>query len=353
MSLFKGEPGKRRERGAEPTLLVFATGGTIGMHDTSRGLAPDPGFPEALEHFVAAICEPLGSRYRINHLNPPIDSANADTDTAPRIARTVGARVRTVNLGSDGSSGVVILHGTDTLAYTAARLAFELADLGAPVVVTGSQFPLGSEGSDAIANLSLAIRAALKARSDAPVSIAFGGKLLPAVRATKCQTEALEAFRAERPLVPGAIGTGKVTGSGTSSHPQTTQARIITFKFVPGVTAADLHAAVGADPDGLVLECYGSGNGPLARPGMAEVLRTICERMPVVAVTQCVTGGVDFSRYAVASGFVDAGVIDGGDLTVEAALAKLAFALDRGAGGEPLREIMGCNLVGEQAATDA
>ncbi|MFC6234497.1 asparaginase domain-containing protein, partial [Leucobacter soli] len=138
---------------AIPTVLVFATGGTIGMRRTEKGLAPDPRFPDALEEMVAEICGPIGAQSRINHLNPPIDSANADVDTAPRIARTVGARARTAR-----PRGIVITHGTDTLAFTAARLAFELAELGVPVVLTGSQLPYGAEGSDAGPNLALAIR---------------------------------------------------------------------------------------------------------------------------------------------------------------------------------------------------
>lgn len=341
-----------------PTVLVFATGGTIGMHPTAKGLAPDPGFPQALEGLVEGICAPLGVQWRINHLNPPIDSANADADTAPRVARTIGARVRTAR-----PRGVVITHGTDTLAYTAARLAFELADLGVPVMLTGSQLPHGAEGSDAPANLALAIRAALRAAPGAPVSIAFGGRLLPAVRATKHQAEALEAFRAERPLAPGSVGfagasaadaigagaAGIVGASAPSANPGQ-PARVIPFRFVPGTTADDLRGAVSGRPDGLVLECFGSGNAPMAKPGMAPALREICEELPVVAVTQCSTGSVDFGRYAVAHEMADAGVIDGGDMTVEAALAKLGYALDRGARGASLRSMIALNLAGERSA---
>ena len=330
----------QRPTPATPTVLVFATGGTIGMRSTEKGLAPDPGFPEVLERLVASVCAPLGAEYRINQLSPPIDSANADAGTAPRIARAVGARVRTVR-----PRGVVITHGTDTLAHTAARLAFEFADLGVPVVLTGSQLPHGEAGSDAPANLALAIRAALTAKPSAPVCIAFGGELLPAVRTTKYQAEALEAFRAERPLGPGPVG---VLGPGAPSANPGEPARIIPFRFAPGTAAADLRAAVGGRPDGLVLECYGSGNAPMAKPGMAAALREICAELPVVAVTQCATGGVDFGRYAVSHEMVKAGVIDGGDMTLEAALAKLAYALDRGAWDDALRELMSRNLVGER-----
>ena len=307
------------------------------MRETDAGLAPDPDFPEILEQIVERICAPLGVEPRINHLLPAIDSANAEADTAPRIARAIRARVRTHR-----PRGVVIAHGTDTLAYTAARLAFELADLGCPVVVTGSQFAHGAQGTDAVDNLSLAIRASVRASQAAPVSIAFGGKLLPAVRAQKHDAEALEAFRAERPLAPGALG---VPAGDGETMPRS--ARVLAYRFVPGVTAEDLRCATLSNPDALVLECYGSGNAPMARPGMLGTLREIGTRMPVAAITQCSGGGVDLTRYAVGRELAAAGVIDGSDLTVEAAIAKLGYLLDRGASGSSLRALMEANLVGE------
>ncbi|QBE50175.1 hypothetical protein EVS81_03675 [Leucobacter triazinivorans] len=322
-------------------MLVFATGGTIGMHQTDSGLAPDPDFPEVLDRLVSGICAPLGIDARINHLLPAIDSANADAETAPRIARAISARVRTHR-----PRGVVILHGTDTLAYTAARIAFELSGLGSPVVVTGSQLPHGAGGTDAADNLSLAIRAAVRAAPSAPVSIAFGGSILPAVRAAKHDAVSLTAFRAERALAPGGVG---IPAAPSTEDAPAAPARVLSFRFTPAVTAEDLRAAVGAGPDGLVLECYGSGNAPVARPGMLGTLRELCATLPVVAITQCATGGVDLTRYAVGRELAAAGVIDGSDLTVEAATAKLGFLLDRGHRGEDLRVAMERNLVGERA----
>ncbi|QAB19133.1 hypothetical protein Leucomu_04400 [Leucobacter muris] len=320
-------------------MLVFATGGTIGMHETDAGLAPDPDFPEVLERLVAGICRPLGLEARINHLLPAIDSANADAETAPRIARAISARVRTQR-----PRGVVILHGTDTLAYTASRLAFELAGIGSPVVVTGSQLAHGAPHTDALDNLALAIRASVKAAPGAPVSVAFGGAILPAVRTVKHDSVSLAAFRAERSLAPDPAGIPSApSGLDSPAAP----ARVLSFRFTPAVTAADLRAALGGGPDGLVLECYGSGNAPMARPGMLGTLREICGSLPVVAVTQCATGGVDLARYAVGRELAAAGAIDGSDLTVEAATAKLGFLLDRGHRGAELRGLMEQNLVGE------
>lgn len=333
-----------------PTVLIFATGGTIGMHHTDRGLAADPNFPAALEALAGSICAPLGADFRINHHAPPLDSANADADTAPRIAAAVRSRVRTVR-----PRGVVILHGTDTLAFTAARLAFELGDLGVPVVVTGSQLPHGAPDSDAAANLRLAIRTALRASPTAPIAIAFGGDLLPGVRATKFQAEAMQAFQAPRALSPAPVGLEAVTSrepasdgaaSGVVGH---RSARIISFRFIPGVNADDLRAAVGGRPDGLVLECYGSGTAPTARPGMAEALAEVCALLPTVAVTQCSTGSVDFQRYAVARALTVSGAIDGGDLTLEAASAKLGYLIDRGVARHELADLMRANLIGERS----
>lgn len=324
---------------ATPSVLVFATGGTIGMHETDAGLAPDPDFPEVLERLVAGICRPLGLEARINHLLPAIDSANADAETAPRIARAISARVRTQR-----PRGVVILHGTDTLAYAASRLAFELAGIGSPVVVTGSQLAHGAPHTDALDNLALAIRASVKAAPGAPVSVAFGGAILPAVRTVKHDSVSLAAFRAERSLAPDPAGIPSApSGLDSPAAP----ARVLSFRFTPAVTAADLRAALGGGPDGLVLECYGSGNAPMARPGMLGTLREICGSLPVVAVTQCATGGVDLARYAVGRELAAAGAIDGSDLTVEAATAKLGFLLDRGHRGAELRGLMEQNLVGE------
>lgn len=325
---------------SRPSVLIFATGGTIGMRHSPNGLVPDPDFEEALQQIVASICEPLGIDFRINHLNPAIDSANADAHTAPRIARLIRARVL-----ASRPRGVVITHGTDTMAYTAARLAFELSAIGAPVVLTGSQLPHTAAGSDVTPNLTLAIRAAVRASVEAPVSIAFDRTLLPAVRTTKFHTDAAHAFRAERDLAPRPSGVPSELLRGTE---RSAPARVISFRFVPGITAEDLRAAVGGGPDGLVLECYGSGNAPMSRPGMKEALQDICSRLPVVAITQCAVGGIDSGRYKVGGELAETGVLDGGDMTLEAALAKLSFGIDAGLEGAPLGTLMQLNLVGER-----
>ncbi|MFC5337789.1 asparaginase domain-containing protein [Leucobacter denitrificans] len=327
----------RRTEVELPTVLIFATGGTIGMHDLGKGLEIDPNFGEILEHRANEIALRLGYRARVNQLQPAIESANADEETAPKIARAIRARV-----GAMRASAVVVTHGTDTLAYTASRLAFELADLGVPVTITGSQFPHGAEQTDAFDNLSLAIRTVTQANPKAPVSVAFGGTVIPAVRATKSDAEGLIAFRAERKLGGAPRGLPQRSVDGGSSI-----ARVVTFRFTPGVNAADLLAAVGGGPDALVLECYGAGNAPMAQRGIADALAEVSARMPVVAVTQCALGSVDTERYAVGRQFAATGVIGGSDLTLEAAIAKVGYLIDQGFTRPEIAELMPHNLVGE------
>lgn len=327
----------RRAQIELPTVLIFATGGTIGMHDVGNGLEIDPNFPEILEYRANEIAERLGYRARVNQLQPAIESSNADEETAPKIARAIRARV-----GAMRASAVVVTHGTDTLAYTAARLAFELADLGVPVTITGSQFAHGANPTDAYDNLTLAIRTVTQANPKAPVSVAFGGRVIPAVRATKSDADGLAAFRAERAL--GADPHGIPSRSAASGS---AISRVLAYRFTPAVTAADLLAAVSAGPDALVLECYGAGNAPMAKRGMTDALQEISNRMPIVAITQCAAGSVNTDRYAVGRQFASTGVIGGGDLTLEAAIAKLGYLVDQGYSRDEIAEYIPRNLVGE------
>lgn len=327
-----------------PTILIFATGGTIGMHDVGNGLEPDPSFLEILEERADRVASRYGFRARVNQLQPAIDSANADEETAPRIARALKARV-----GAMRASAVVVTHGTDTLAYTASRLAFELSGLGVPVVVTGSQFAHGARPTDAFDNLQLAIRAVVHAKSSAPVAVAFGGEILPAVRVTKADAEGLEAFRAEREL--GKLPAGIPPAPIDAPTVRPAHARVLSLRFTPAVSPRDLLALASGGADAMVLECYGSGNAPMAKIGMRDALRTISDRIPVVAVTQCARGSVDTDRYAVGRQLAAAGVAAGGDLTLEAAIAKLGYLIDEGFSTDEVRELMPVNLIGECVGT--
>ena len=339
-----------------PRILVVVAGGTFGMHETSRGLAPDPAFPSALERMLEsatadAALTALGKiATHTVFMKPAIDSSDADTGTALELATIVRDAANSL----PGFRGAVIIHGTDTLAYIAARLAFELHDLACPVLLTGSQFPYTAAESDAGPNLLLALRAAASHpatyASAPPVRIAFGDAIIPAVRATKASSTSLDAFQASLPLAPEPQGVPRLSYSQVLSR-----ARVITYPITPGLIADDLLAAVGGKPDGLILETYGSGNAPVSRNGVREALERIAEKIPVVAISQCRIGGVHLGRYETGTALAETGVIDGSDLTREAALAKLSFLLDRGvthsAGSMGIEAYMQQNFIGESSAS--
>ena len=271
---------------ATPSVLVFATGGTIGMHETDTGLAPDPDFPEVLEGLVAGICGPLGVEARINHLLPAIDSANADADTAPRIARAISARVRTHR-----PRGVVILHGTDAMEETALLVGIQHR-AAKPVIFTGAQFAADSAAPDGPRNLADALAAALGAPG---VSLVFGGRQLPAWGLYKAASDRADAFALAgdgHPALPDLPGS--VAGI-----------RVDLVAIHPGVDALHLDASITAGARGIVLAALGSGN---ASPEIvAATARAHAAGIPVV-VSSRVPQGVLEPAYGGGGGGHDLGL---------------------------------------------
>lgn len=327
-----------------PVLIVYA-GGTFGMKDFGHGLEAVPELREEVAALVAESDLTRGVSTDWDYVVPAqiIDSAEAGQSTAAELARLVRDRcaLRTYR-------GVVVIHGTDTLAFTAARLAFSLADLAVPVVVTGSQLPLGAVDTDAVQNFCDAF-VLVSEGSSRGCTVVFGGKRLPAVRATKGSSEDLVAFVAHRELGENPSGVpaelAQRAAAGGSAPPA---ASVGLVKLFPGFSAAILEAALLAYPGGLVLECYGAGTAPIRTLGFLDAIRAAVARGTVViAVTQCETGSVQLGRYAVGDELAAAGALGGLDLTVEAALAKLGVLLDAGCTPAELHDLMRRNLIGE------
>ncbi len=337
-------PAVDRPRSSGP-LAVLYTGGTFGMVPSAQGLIPNPHLREEVEGLMAdargADGGPLAWVYSATA--SAVDSAEMDDAALGRLAD----QLREIIARHD-PRGVVVIHGSDTLAYSAAFAAFALADLPTPIVFTGAQRPLGAEGSDAVDNLSLAVAAADR---DAPhgVHIAFGGSLLPAVRATKRSTQSLRAFAAPRSLAESPTGVDRRLAAALRAAAGTPSPRTGLVKVSPGLSAAQLVAALEECPTGIVLECYGSGTAPAVSGGLLGPIRTATARGTVVlAVTQCEDGPVVLDRYAVGSALADAGAIGGGDMTSEAALGKLGALVRAGVVGDELGELLALNLIGER-----
>ncbi|MCP9621552.1 hypothetical protein FOH10_15430 [Nocardia otitidiscaviarum] len=319
---------------------ILYTGGTFGMVDQGAGMRPRAGIGADIAEIVAEFeaAAGLSVGYRYSELDPVIDSAQADAGTGRRIAERVRA-----GIASGRPKGVIVIHGTDTMAYVGARIAFELRGCAIPILLTGAQIPLGQPGSDARDNLRLALKS-IVARTDPGTYLAFGAGLHPAVRASKRAVEDYEGFTTIRALTPPPVPAVLPE----ASRPREARGPVGLLTVFPGLHAALLDAAVDHYRGGLVLECYGSGTAPLHGTDMMDSLRrAILRGTPVVVITQCDSGGVDLARYQPGRALLDAGVISGGDMSREAALAKLSHLVDSGFCGARLRHAMETNLLGE------
>ncbi len=328
-------------------VLVLHTGGTIGMVDTPDGSAPAA---EALAPFLDAIvagsAEELPS-ITFAELHPPIDSANATPDTWRTIAEILFER-------RQDHDGFVVLHGTDTMAYTSSALSFLLPAFGKPVVVTGSQIPIARARSDGRQNLVGALQVA--ARSDVPeVSLLFGEVLLRGNRATKIDASGLDAFDSPRCAPLAEIGVAIAVNHGLVRWPEGEPAltpgclaQVAAVRLFPGFSASILGNLCRSPLQGLVIEAYGAGNGPSDdREFLAAIEAATSQGVVVVVVTQCVRGSVQPGAYATGSALMRAGAVPGFDMTCEAALTKLAVLLGQGLDHAVVAEMMQHDLAGE------
>ncbi len=328
-------------------VLVLHTGGTIGMVDTAEGSAPAANALQPyLDAIVSASPEELPS-IGFAEFDPPIDSSNATPDTWCRIARTIFEH-------RDEYDGFVVLHGTDTMAYTASALSFLLPSFGKPVVVTGSQIPIARARSDGRQNLTGALQVA--ARSDVPeVTLLFGEVLLRGNRATKIDASGLDAFDSPRFPPLAEIGVEIAVNRALVRLPQSDPellcgqlGHVAEVRLFPGFSASILANLCRPPLQGLVIEAYGAGNGPSDDVEfLAAIEAATSQGIVVVVVTQCLRGSVMPGAYATGSALMRAGAVPGFDMTSEAALTKLAVLLGQGHDSATVAELMQQDLAGE------
>jgi len=330
-----------------PRIYVAFTGGTIGMRSTPDGYASCPGTLRALVDDLLAEAGDELPLVEFEELEPLIDSSNATPATWSLIAETLFAR-------RDSFDGFVVLHGTDTMAYTASALSFLLPDFGKPVVVTGSQVPMSVARSDGRQNLIGALQVA--ARGDIrEVCLLFGSKVLRGNRATKVDANGLEAFDSPRFPPLAELGASIMVNARITSpvarRPRMRTcglAHVAAVRLFPGVESSVIEHLCLPPLQGLVIEAYGAGNGPAADPRfIAAIQSATAAGVVIVIVTQCLHGAVQPGAYATGSALLDAGALPGFDLTSEAALTKLAVLLGEGTPADEVRALMTTDLAGE------
>lgn len=327
---------------------VIYTGGTVGMGMTPRGYAPMPDFAAVVSRLLGSHGEML-PRHTLYAYGDPIDSTNATPQDWQRIGRDIAARYH-------GHDGFVVLHGTDTMAYTASALSFMLQGLRKPVIVTGSQVPLGAPRSDAAQNLITALQLAA---SDAisEVAICFHGRLLRGNRATKVSASRMEAF--DTPNYPHLAEIGIEPCLNKSvllprperenfQLPDYADALVLPLRFVPGMPLHAVEALLALKPKAMILECYGSGNAPDRDPALLQMLaRASAEGSVLVARSQCPHGRVHIGTYAAGAGMTAAGVIGARDMSFEAVFAKLHHLFACGMTAAQVRDKLPRNVCGE------
>ncbi|MEK6371782.1 MAG: asparaginase [Acidobacteriota bacterium] len=331
-------------------VYIAYTGGTIGMTPTRDGYKPAPGSLQKQMAQMPELRHPSMPSYRIHEYDPLLDSSNMTPAEWLKIARDIAAVY-------DDYDGFVVLHGTDTMAYTTSALPFLLNGLAKPVIVTGSQIPLCEVRNDARENLITSLLIA--AKHDVPeVCLYFGGRLLRGCRATKVSADGFAAFAS--PNVPplGTVGVDiEIARDLVRRPPRRAKLRVdelarapvvSALRLFPGISPAIVRNVLLPPLQGLILEAYGVGNGPDRDAAFIAALTEATERgVVIVDCTQCLEGTVDLAEYAAGSALARAGVISGFDMTAEAALTKLYYLFSRGYGAKKVKREMQRDLRGE------
>jgi len=312
------------------TILLIHTGGTISMVKSSHGFEPKAGVVEEFVNLQVRDSFP-GLDIDVCVLSPLIDSANATPADWNRVAQQIADC-------HERYEGFVVTHGTDTLAYTSAALCFALEGLDKPVVLTGSMLPLTVEGNDAVANLLGAFQCVVEA--PAGVWVHFCGQRLHGARIYKTHSRRHDAFGSMASDVLPIWSSPNLTRHAARS------AKVATVAVAPGMMEGVLQFAT-SECDGLVLRCYGSGTVP-ETPTFRQALVAAAGRgVPVLAVSQCPEGGIALGTYAAGAVLVECGVIDGREMTLEAAYTKMVFALSIHAALEQQKSFLETSVAGE------
>ena len=329
-------------------ILILYTGGTIGMIQTERGYAPQK---EAFHQLLDAIPELKAESmpgWDIIDMDPLLDSSNMTVKEWNMIGRMISDHY-------DAYDGFVILHGTDTMAYTSSVLSFTLRNNRKPVILTGSQIPLCELRNDARDNLITALMVAADDRVH-EVCLYFGGKLLRGNRAVKYSADDLIAFDSPNypPLAEASIEIRYNTAAllppceGTFSLQTLKNIPIGVIKVFPGIQFELFDGIMTEKLKGIVIETFGAGNIPGSADALLPMIRRACENGTVIIVcSQCHHGTVTLGAYETSAALKSAGAVSGYDITTEAAVAKLYYLFSRDLTREGIMQRMERSLRGE------
>ena len=329
-------------------ILIIYTGGTIGMIRTDNGYAPEKEkFHQLLDDIPELKADEMPSWDMVD-MDPLLDSSNITVHEWNAIGQLIAQQY-------DRYDGFVVLHGTDTMAYTASALSFTLRNNRKPVILTGSQIPLCEIRTDARDNLITAMMVASDDRVH-EVCLYFGGKLLRGNRSIKYSADDLIAFESPDfpPLAEAGIEIRYNTslllppGEGEFRLQMLQNVPIGVIKVFPGIQFELFDSIMTEKLKGIVIETFGAGNIPGNADMLLPIIRKASENGTIIIVcSQCPHGTVMLGAYETSAALKKAGAVSGYDITTEAAVAKLYYLFSTGLSGEEIRKRMEQNLRGE------
>jgi len=334
------------------SILIIYTGGTIGMvRDKETGSLHPVNGSELYEHIP--ILGKLDYRIEFYSFDPLLDSSNMNPQHWVEL-------VSVIEKNYEKFDGFVVLHGSDTMAYTASALSFMLENLNKPVILTGSQLPLGMIRSDGRENLVAAIEIAAARQDDTPVvpevAVYFENKLLRGNRTIKYNAENFGAFRSGNYPPLAEVGINIKYNHNAILRPNfkslkahtTLDNNITILKLFPGISAASVAAQLAVKGlKAVILETYGSGNAMTDEWFLEQLRLAIAKGVIVLNVTQCKAGSVEIGKYHTSQELGRIGVLSGFDITTESALAKLMYLFGTGLSKKEIESLLRVSLRGE------